>query len=313
MVLGLFRLRIIVLSREPVRRFADRENFILLYFRTPPPASFRLFYLLYLLQYLPVHRTPLRVEKPAPLVEVAHRGLYVRPQHSPTPVALPRVVVHYCHAGIIQRSRHTVDSADEVEVLAVHEVAVVKEQIVRRERGKPQEHEAPREARRIHHPVVARIHEAVAGVLLFLPFFQKADRRNETAEYEVGRTGEQFAQVLRLAARIDDFGQHIGRAGIVVHKLHESRKHIRSESDVGVEHDVVLRARVNRLLHGEVVPLAVAEIRVVDVADVRMPPLKDAPPVVRRVVDDVERPDAARVRDGVQHRIHLGARRVVED
>ena len=221
----------------------------------------------------------------------------MRREHPPASVALPRVVMHYCHAGIIQRSRHTVDSADEVEVLAVHEVAVVKEQIVRRERGKPQEHEAPREARRVHHLVVARIHEAVAGVFLLLPFFQKTDRRNETAEYEVGRTGEQFAQVLRLAARIDDFGQHIGRARIAVHELHESRKHVRSESDVGVEDNVVVRARINRLLHGEVMPRTVAQVRVVDVADIRMPPLKDAPPVVRRVVDDVERPDAARARD----------------
>ena len=218
--------------------------------------------------------------------------------------------MHYCHAGVVQRPRHSVDSADEVEVLAVHEIAVVKEQIVRRERGKPQEHEAPREARRVHHPVVARIHEAVAGVLPLLPFFQKADCRNKAAEHEVGWRRKQLAQVLHLSVRIDDLGQHVGRAGIAVHELHERGKHIRSESDVGVEHDVVLRARVNRLLHGEVVPRAVAQVRVVDVADVRMPPLKDAPPVVRRVVDDVERPDATRARDGLKHRVYLGARRV---
>ena len=52
----------------------------------------------------------------------------MRAEHPPASVALPRVVMHYCHAGIIQRPRHTVDSADEVGVLAVHEVAIVKEQ-----------------------------------------------------------------------------------------------------------------------------------------------------------------------------------------
>ena len=88
-------------------------------------------------------------------------------------------------------------ATDQVEVIEVHEKSVVKENAVLRNRGEPHEHEAPAQARRVHRAVVPRIHEAIAGVLPLLPFSQKADGRDETAEDEVGRRGEQENSIRR--------------------------------------------------------------------------------------------------------------------
>ena len=90
-------------------------------------------------------------------------------------------------------------ATDQVEVLEVHEKTVVKEDAVFRDRGKPHEHEAPAQARRVHRAVIPRIHEAIAGVLPLLPFSQKADGRDETAEDEVGRRGEQENSIRRMS------------------------------------------------------------------------------------------------------------------
>lgn len=209
-------------------------------------------------------------------------------EHFPAFVAFGGVVVDDLRVGQEYGLAHPVQAADQVEVLEVHEEAVVKEDAVRRNRGKPHEHEAPRKARRVHHSVVPRIHEAVARVLPLLPFLQKADGRDEAAEDEVGRRGEQLAQVLRSAVRVDDFRQDVHRVGIPVHVSRERREHARLEADVGVQDDVVVGIHLDRKSHRKVVRAPVAEILVVDVADFLRTPLKLPPAVVGRVVNDDE-------------------------
>ena len=212
----------------------------------------------------------------------------MRREHFPALVTFGGVVVDDLRVGQEHSLPHSVQTADQIEVLEVHEKTVVKEDAVRRNRGEPHEHEAPAQARRVHHAVVPRIHEAVAGVLPLLPFLQKADGREEAAEDEVGRRGEQLAQVLRLAVRIDDFRQDVHRIGIPVHVSRERREHARLEADVGVQDDVVVRPHLNREPHRKVVRAAVAEVLVVDVADFFRTFLKLPPPVVGRVVNDDE-------------------------
>ena len=244
--------------------------------------------ILYFLQDFLVHRAPFPVKKPAPFVEVADCGLYVRREHFPALVTFGGVVVDDLRVGQEHGLAHPVQAANQVEVLEVHEETVVKENVVFRNRGQTHKHEAPRKARRVHHPVVPRIHEAVAGVLPLLPFFQKADGRDEAAKDEVGRRGEQLAQVLRRAVRVDDFRQDVHRVGIPVHVSRERREHARLEADVGVQDDVVVRPHLNRKPHRKVVRAAVAEVLVVDVADFFRTFLKLPPPVVGRVVNDDE-------------------------
>lgn len=93
----------------------------------------------------------------------------MRREHLPAFVAFGGVVVDDLRIGQEHGFPHSVQTADQIEVLEVHEKTIVKENVVFRNRGEPHEHEAPRKARRIHHPVVPRIHEAVAGVLPLLP------------------------------------------------------------------------------------------------------------------------------------------------
>ena len=212
----------------------------------------------------------------------------MRHEHLPAFVAFGGVVVDDLRVGQEHGLAHPVQAADQVEVLEVHEKSVVKENAVRRNRGQTHEHETPRKARRVHHPVVPRIHEAVAGVLPLLPFFQEADGREEAAEDEVGRRGEQLAQVLRRAVRVDHFRQDVHRVGIPVHVSHERREHARFEADVGVQDDVVVCIHLDREPHRKVVRAAVAEVLVVDVADFFRTFLKLPPPVVGRVVNDDE-------------------------
>ena len=121
----------------------------------------------------------------------------MRREHFPALVAFGGVVVDDFRVGQEHGLSHFVQAADQVEVLEVHEKTIVKKDAVFRDRGKPYEHEAPAQARRVHRPVVPRIHEAVAGVLPLLPFLQKADGRDEAAEYEVGRRGEQENSIRR--------------------------------------------------------------------------------------------------------------------
>lgn len=210
----------------------------------------------------------------------------MRREHLPAFVAFGGVVVDYLRVGQEHGLTNPVQAADQVEVLEVHEKTVVKEDAVRRNRGEPHEHEAPAQARRVHRPVVPRIHEAVAGVLLLLPFLQEADGRDEAAEDEVGRRGEQLAQVLRRAVRVDDFRQDVHRAGIPVHVSRERREHARLEADVGVQDDVIFRPHLDREAHRKVVRAAVAEVLVVDVADFFRATLKLPPAVIGRVVND---------------------------
>ena len=212
----------------------------------------------------------------------------MRREHLPTPVTFGGMVVDDLRVGQEHSLPHSVQATDQVKVLEVHEKTVVKEDAVRRNRGEPHEHEAPAQARRVHHAVVPRIHEAVAGVLPLLPFLQKADGREEAAEDEVGRRGEQLAQVLRLAVRIDDFRQDVHRIGIFVHEFPKSREHARLEADVGVQDDVVVGIHLDREAHRKVVRAAVAEVLVVDVADFFRASLKLPPAVVGRVVNDDE-------------------------
>ena len=212
----------------------------------------------------------------------------MRREHFPAFVAFGGVVVDDLRVGQEHGLPHPVQTADQVEVLEVHEKPVVKENAVRRNRGKPHEHEAPAQARRVHHAVVARIHEAVAGVLPLLPFLQESDGRDESAEDEVGRRGEQLAQVLRRAVWVDDFRQDVHRAGIPVHELRERRDHARLEANVGVQDDMVVRPHLDREPHRKVVRAAVAEVLVVDVADFFRAVLKLPPAVVGRVVNDDE-------------------------
>ncbi len=212
----------------------------------------------------------------------------MRREHLPAFVAFGGVVVDDLRVGQEHGLPHPMQAADQVEVLEVHEKPVVKEDAVLRNRGEPHEHEAPRKARRVHHTVVPRIHEAVAGVLPLLPFLQEADGRDEAAEDEVGRRGEQLAQILRLAVWIDDFRQDVHRAGIPVHVSRERREHARLEADVGVQHDVVVGIHLDREAHRKVVRAAVAEVLVVDVADFLRTSLKLPPAVVGRVVNDDE-------------------------
>ena len=210
----------------------------------------------------------------------------MRREHFPALVAFGGVVVDDFRVGQEHGLSHFVQAADQVEVLEVHEKSVVKENAVLRNRGEPHEHEAPAQARRVHRAVVPRIHEAVAGVLPLLPFLQEADGRDEAAENEVGRRGEQLAQVLQRAVRIDDFRQDVHRIGIPVHVLRERREHARIEADIGVQDDVVVRPHLDREAHRKVVRAAVAEVLVVDVADFLRAVLKLPPAVVGRVVND---------------------------
>ena len=123
----------------------------------------------------------------------------MRREHLPAFVAFGGVVVDDLRVGQEHGLSHSVQAADQVEVLEVHEKPVVKEDAVRRNRGEPHEHEAPRKARRVHRAVVPRINETVVGVLPFLPFLQKADGRDEAAEYEVGRRGERENSIRRIS------------------------------------------------------------------------------------------------------------------
>lgn len=253
-------------------------------------AFLHIMHLPYLLQNFFVPLSSFLVKKPAPFVEVADCGLYVRREHFPALVAFGGVVVDYLRVGQEHGLAHFVQTADQVEVLEIHEKTVVKEDAVLRNRGQPHEHEAPRKARRVHRPVVPRIHEAVAGVLPLLPFLQEADGRDEAAENEVGRSGEQLAQVLRLAVRIDDFRQDVHRVGIFIHESPKRREHVRLEAYVGVQDDVVFRPHLDREAHRKVVRAAVAEVLVVYVADFFRAILKLPPAVVGRVVNDDELP-----------------------
>lgn len=249
-------------------------------------------YLPYILQDFLIPLSSFPVKNPAPFVEISDCGLYVRREHFSALVAFGGVVVDYLRVGQEHGLPHPMQAADQVEVLEVHEKTVVKEDAVLKNRGQPHEHEAPRKARRVHRPVVPRIHEAVAGVLFLLPFIQEADGRDEAAENEVGRRGEQLAQVLRLAVRIDDFRQDVHRVGIFVHEFPERREHARLEADVGVQDDVIFRPHLDREAHRKVVRAAVAEVFVVDVADFFRAALKLPPAVVGRVVNDDELPRA---------------------
>lgn len=239
-------------------------------------------------QNLPIPFFSLPVKKPAPFVEVADRGLYVRREHLPAFVAFGGVVVDDLRVGQEHGLAHFMQAANQVEVLEVHEETVIKENAVPRNRGQPHEHEASRKARRVHRPVVPRFHEAVADVLPLLPFLQKADGRDESAKDEVGRRREQLAQILRRAIRVDDFRQDVHRIGIPVHVSRERRKHARLEADVGVQDDVVVGFHLDREAHRKVVRTAVAEVLVVDVADFFRAVLKLPPAVVGRVVNDDE-------------------------
>ena len=216
----------------------------------------------------------------------------MRREHLPALVAFGGVIVDDLRVGQEHGLANPVQAANQVKVLEVHEKLVVKENAVLRNRGKPHEHEAPAQARRVHRPVVPRIHEAVAGVLPLLPFFQEADGRDEAAEDEVGGRGEQLAQILRRAVRVDDFRQDVHRAGIPVHVSREHREYAWLEADVGVQDDVVVRPHLNREPHRKVVRAAVAEVLVVDVADFFRAVLKLPPAVVGRVVNDDELPRA---------------------
>lgn len=140
-------------------------------------------------QNLPIPFFSFPVKKPAPFVEVADRGLYVRREHLPAFVAFGGVVVDNLRVGQEHGLSHFVQATDQVEILEVHEKTIVKKDAVFRDRGKPHEHEAPAQARRVHRAVIPRIHEAIAGVLPLLPFSQEADGRDEAAEDEVGRRG----------------------------------------------------------------------------------------------------------------------------
>lgn len=204
-------------------------------------------------------------------------------------------------------------AADQVKILEVHKKTVVKENVVFRKHGKPHEHKAARKARRVHHAAVARILEAVACVLLLLPLFQETHGRHKASENQIAGRGKQLAQILHRSVGIDDFRQHVARTGMLLHKISKERKHFRTEANVRVQDDVIDASAFNRLPHRKVVARSIAEVRVVDVADGRKILLQNPPSVVRRVVDDVQRPNAAGVRNRLHHRLNLGARRVEQN
>lgn len=222
------------------------------------------------------------------------------------------MVVDDRDTGIEHGLAHAVEAADKVEVLAIHEVAVIKKNVVLQHGCKPQEHEAAAEAGGIHHLVIPGVLEGIAPVQPLGP----GASGQEAAEEQVCRCGEELAQVLQLPVGINHPRQHVAGVRMPVHEVHQGGKHLLPEPNVRVQYDMVGAAPLQSLLHGEVVGGSIAQVLVVDVADWQpapILPLKDAPAVVGRVVDDVEGVHPASTQERLAHPLNLTAGRVVED
>lgn len=79
-------------------------------------------------------------------------------------------------------------------------------------------------------------------------------------EYEVGGCGQQPDHVLHLAVRIDHVGYQLPDVGVRVHMPLNGPEGELAESDVGINHEVVLRSGIQSATNGYVVGRAVAEI-----------------------------------------------------
>ena len=74
-----------------------------------------------------VHFASFAVEKPAPFVEIAAQVLDVYAEHMAVLIRGTRVRMHDGPFGVIEREPVTMDSTREVDVLWVHEIALVKQ------------------------------------------------------------------------------------------------------------------------------------------------------------------------------------------
>lgn len=238
----------------------------------------------------------LRVDQPAPFVEVADHVDDVDAQHAPVAARSGGVAVHDAHVGIVERSPVGVDAAGDVDVLGIHEEAFVEEPFAF-EGLAAEEQEGAEQVGGVDDDVVVGVGEQVSV---------DASPREAAGEESLGDHvpggGESAGGELQVAVGVVDFWHHHADVGMGGHVAGHAAYDVAFPPGVGVEDEVGVGAQLEGVADGGVV--AGAEAAVLDVAVFDAGRAGDVGAGGRRtVVDDVECGDVG----AGEHTLHAAA------